>query len=65
MSDTGKAVTKKYIELAKMLDVGYEAEIFNKWKKDNTGDAVNLLKKNILEKIEEGGYRSYRVNFAP
>ena len=31
-SEHGREVTKKYIELAKMLDVEYEAKIFEKWQ---------------------------------
>ena len=51
LTETGKAVTKKYIELAKQLDVGYENEIFQKWQSQNTSLAIELLKKNILEKV--------------
>jgi hypothetical protein len=42
------------VELAKELDKGYEQEIFEKWKKDNTEKAIELLKNNILKKKVEG-----------
>lgn len=54
-------VTRKYIELAKMLDVEYEAKIFEKWQKENTSTAVDLLKLNILAKNKET--KAYFVNF--
>ncbi len=44
ISDTGKAVTKKYIALAKELDRNYEAAIFDKWYSQNTDEAIRLLK---------------------
>lgn len=63
--ETGKQVTKKYIALAKDLDRNYEAQIFEKWHKDNTDLAINLLKNKILIKKESGESKSYLVNFSP
>jgi dynein heavy chain len=64
-SQNGKQITKKYIALAKKLDVGYEKEKFETWIKSNTQLAIDLLKKNILEKRGEGENRTYYVNFDP
>ena len=60
-SSNGKQITKKYIALAKKLDVGYEKEKFDAWIGKNTTVAIDLLKKNILEEKEDG----YHVNFDP
>jgi len=52
-SDKFKKVAIKYVHLAKELDKNYENEIFEGWKTDNTKNAIDLLKRNILVKIEE------------
>ena len=63
--DNGKLVSKKYVALARDLDRNYEAQIYEKWQRDNTEYAISLLKNKILTKIEDGENRSYEVNFAP
>ena len=50
ISDIGKQVTKQYIQLAKMLDAEYEQKIFQDWHKENTDNAIKLLKSYILVK---------------
>jgi hypothetical protein len=34
------------------LDKGYEQEIFEKWKKENTEKAIELLQRNILTRVQ-------------
>ena len=52
ISKTFKNVATKYVELAKELDKGYEQEIFEKWKKENTEKAIELLQRNILTRVQ-------------
>jgi dynein heavy chain len=47
------------------LDRNYEAQIYEKWQRDNTEYAISLLKNRILTKTEEGENRTYEVNFSP
>lgn len=65
--DVGKEVTLKYISLAKQLDAEYEHNIFHEWQKNNTDNAIFLLKQNILKsgKDPETKAKTYFVNFSP
>lgn len=65
MTKTFKTVATKYVELAKELDKGYEQEIFEKWKKENTEKAIEYLSKNILVRMTVGEQHVYSVNFNP
>jgi hypothetical protein len=60
-------VTLKYISLAKQLDAEYEHKIFQDWHKENTDNAIKLLKNFILTKKTdpETKQQIYLVNFAP
>ena len=58
-STNGRQITKKYIALAKKLDVGYEKQKFDTWILHNTQTAIDLLKKNILSKKGDGDNRTY------
>ena len=49
MTATFKDVAINYVKLAKELDQGYEKIIFDKWRTDNTDEAIKLLKNNILK----------------
>lgn len=63
--ETFKEVATKYVKLAKDLDKGYEEEIFNKWRDENTNKAIKHLQENILSKKRAGQYNIYEVNFSP
>jgi dynein heavy chain len=65
MTKTFKTVAFKYVKLAKELDKGYEQVIFDKWKDENTGKAITLLKMPILNRKLESDNIIYSVNFAP
>jgi len=54
MTKTFKGVALNYVKLAKDLDKGYEQVIFENWRKENTEKAIELLKKNILDKKKVG-----------
>jgi dynein heavy chain len=58
-----KTVALQYVYLAKKLDEDYEKVIFDKWEKENTAKALNLLKNNILTKEAKTG--AYKVQFDP
>jgi hypothetical protein len=63
MTPTFKSVALSYVALAKELDKTYEQSIFDQWKKDNTEEAIRLLKLNILDKSKKGDV--YSVQFDP
>ena len=65
MTKTFKEVALNYVTLAKSLDKGYEQIIFENWRKDNTEKAIELLKKNILDKKKVGDQVIYSVQFDP
>ena len=64
MTKTFKTVAFKYVKLAKELDKGYEQVIFDRWKDENTGKAITLLKMPILNRKLEKDNIIYSVNFA-
>jgi hypothetical protein len=61
MTKTFKGVALNYVKLAKDLDKGYEQIIFETWRKENTEKAIELLKKNILDKKKVGDNVQYTV----
>jgi dynein heavy chain len=65
MTATFKDVAFNYVRLAKELDQGYEKLIFDKWRTDNTDEAIKLLKNNILKQEKKDGNTIYTVQFDP
>lgn len=63
--EEGILSARNYVSLAKKLTEGHEADLFNKWKENNTKDAIEMLKNSILVKEGTGENRKYRVNFDP
>ena len=63
--EEGKKSAKDYVRLAKLLTETYEADLFSKWKSENTTDAIQMLKLQILVRTGEGENRAYKVNFDP
>lgn len=68
LEDEGKAVTKKYINLSKELDVEYEEKTFHAWNAKNTEHAIADLKANILREVKDEAQRRetgrYEVSFS-
>jgi len=62
---TFKSVALEYVTLAKDLDKNYEQQIFEKWQKENTEKAIELLKKNILDRKKVSDNMVYTVQFDP
>jgi dynein heavy chain len=59
---TGKAVAKKYVQLAKKLADDYETYKYTVWKNQKTTDAMSYLHQYILS---AGTTTKYKVNFNP
>ena len=65
MTTTFKDVAFNYVKLAKELDQKYEKVIFDEWRKQNTDEAIKLLKLNILNQDPRDGNNVYTVQFDP
>jgi dynein heavy chain len=63
--EEGILSAQNYVKLAKNLTEHHEADLFNKWKENNTKDAITMLKNSILVKEGTGEKQRYRVNFDP
>lgn len=67
--DSGIEATKKYVKLAKHLTEEHEQQIFDTWKKENTKNAIQMLKSHILSShiisTPNGTEKVYKVNFNP
>lgn len=61
----GMESAQTYVRIAKQLTEVHEADIFNKWKQDNTSEAIRFLKNAILSKEGHGENQRYKVNFNP